>query len=1347
MRDKICLNGFWDFAPAAQNDHCLPAAWDAVKIQVPSPFNINSFSHPYPKNTAGETYQVQGGDFRLYPEYPIEWDSLKAGYYRRTLDIPALTNGDRLFLHFDAVAFRSEYYLNGQKIGEFADGFMPYEVEITDLVRPEQENELIVRAETVSELIYQDEEGKRRADYPHGSFWGGHIGGIWQDAWLIRRPAAYVSDIFAVSDVYEKTLTIRYEAVDAADLSIRFFLTRWGEAAADEREIAAALCDGTPLCWQWKEGEVTLWDLDNPALYTLTARLYDGDRPVDESAVRIGLRTFTTEGDHFLLNGRPLRLKNDSWHYMGYSIQTPEYARSYYRMAKDAHVNIIRLHAQPFPSFFFDVADEEGMLLASESCVWASHCIFSYNEDFFRHSRDHIIRWVRRDRNHPSVVMWSPENECIPAYKVCGSPAIRDVADLEEKLYELTQVIPPLDSSRLISCDGSGDLGGRMPVNSLHYPGYGCPVPPERRDRPITIGEMGSMYFSTPDNVCMVDGQAALYSMDGRLTAVGRDAFHNLTGQRKWAGQVCVFNLIWYGLQPLPFTDRALTYDDYTAPGIKPSRITPYLRTLNAGAEAGLPEYIPNPVWEMTRAAYTPIRFFFENEPSAAFAGESAAFPLALFNDDAVERTFTLAGEWTLADGRTLPLESRSYTIGACAYTEDTWTLTVPATDRATLTLTLCDRVTQETLFSESRTLQVLDRAALTAEWDASGVVLLRGDDADVTDRPVIDCRRVAPYGSFMKSRAVQHLFTAAGDAWHFAHEMDAFYFEEYLNFTATPLWFNGAGMPVAVDLCPAGQARVLCGVDLTVIDDEPLLLWLRVLLARHLRSQCPQAPVTAYLYGTADSPVAAMLDEIRCDYRLLDDDGLKACLRQPQSALLLVDGSRDTRLLEAISSKNFSRVLVLGLTHTPALFHHLFDVTAQRGFQLCPVTADPATAGMYGNNLYGLGVGKEEALAERLLRYRADASPAILLGLPNVDWRMWNNNAENLKTVSLLRSEQADNSRLAALAHHRYAGSDFYFSQIALNTQSKKAKNLLVRLLSALGAGVSLAQNDDLNELLFAGTYGVHVNRMLAHPATENPTTLHPGLNRVEEGAAWRAVQNDRPLPAGTLAVFVYSPQDRTDLLLNPDTVDLHVTAERPLTLWLNGELQGQGSRFTVTSITLAAGWNTLLMAYEGGAMPELKFHRTNLKRSDLKFGLYDAELKAQNMQRATLSSHDQPDGVERAVAGREQHWRASADQRPAMDFEVTFASPITARALYFSGSPSDFDREVFTPYCFRLLAGDSPETMQEVYRAKFEDRMCYPNGRVFLRLDDVTASHFRLELTHNALKPWIISNLTFLS
>ncbi|MCL2488340.1 MAG: hypothetical protein FWE80_06620, partial [Oscillospiraceae bacterium] len=193
MRNTTCLNGFWDFSPASSLEEAPPAAYDG-RICVPSPFNVNSFSHSYNKHIAGESVTVQGGDFRLYPEYPVEWDSAQAGYYRRTFTVPAEAAGQRVFLRFDAVAYRSRYWVNGQQIGEDCEGFLPIEWEITDFVKFGAENELVVGAERLSMLVWKDADGRNRCDYPHGSFWGGHIAGIWQDCWLDIRPAIFVPD-------------------------------------------------------------------------------------------------------------------------------------------------------------------------------------------------------------------------------------------------------------------------------------------------------------------------------------------------------------------------------------------------------------------------------------------------------------------------------------------------------------------------------------------------------------------------------------------------------------------------------------------------------------------------------------------------------------------------------------------------------------------------------------------------------------------------------------------------------------------------------------------------------------------------------------------------------------------------------------------------------------------------------------------------------------------------------------------------------------------------------------------------------------------------------------------------
>ena len=487
MIERRCLNGLWDFSCATDSLSSLPTVWDSVPIKVPSPFNVNSFSGGYDRRTAGDTYRVSGADFRLYPEYPLAWDDAQVGFYRRRFAVAEQSRGNRLFLRFDAVAYQTVFYLNGQCVAQECEAFLPIEIEVTDTVIYGGENELIVGCQTVMASEYKDEDGRARTDFPEGSFWGNHIAGIWQDCWLIERPAAFVADVFAHADVYAHTLHIEHTVSGTGD-AVRFSLS---EHKGDRfSEIATVPC-GEATDWDYSGCDITLWEPEHPQLYDLKAELLCGERVVDTHTVRIGFRTFHIQDKHFVLNGRPIKLKNDSWHYMGYAIQTEEYARAYYEMAKDANVNIIRLHAMPYPAFFYDIADEMGMLMVSESAIWASRCNFSYNDAFFENSKRHLRRLILRDRNHPSVVMWSPENECIPAYKVCGSKFIRDVEDLSEKLFDLTQEIPKLDPSRPYSCDGSHDLGGRLDVNSLHYPGYDCPT---HREKPITIGENGSMY-------------------------------------------------------------------------------------------------------------------------------------------------------------------------------------------------------------------------------------------------------------------------------------------------------------------------------------------------------------------------------------------------------------------------------------------------------------------------------------------------------------------------------------------------------------------------------------------------------------------------------------------------------------------------------------------------------------------------------------------------------------------------------------------------------------------------------------------------------------------------------------
>lgn len=1443
MLTKTCLNGFWEFAVSKEID-TIPECFDRKMIHVPSPYNINSFADGYHKQIAGDEYYVKGGDFRLYPEYPIEWEKADCGFYKRKFYVQKESNGNRIFLYFEAVAYKSVFYLNGKLIHEDTEAFLPIEFEITDYVNFGGENELIVGAKTAKKNTYHDENGKKRTDYPEGSFWGGHIGGIWQDVWLIERGRTYISSIFAKTDVYEQKLEIEYsycttekmqritdnyqampkhETIDDEKLRVEFLLS--GKIKGmDNQEVViySGPYNGGNITWHYVKDEIELWDIDLPNMYKLKGRVYEGEVLLDETEVNIGFRTFRVEGNRFIMNGRPVNLKNDSWHYMGYSIQFPEYARSYYRMAKDVGVNIIRLHAQPFPSFFYDIADEMGMLLISESAVWASHCNFSYNPDFFKNSIKHLERLIIRDRNHPSIVMWSPENECIPAYKVCGSKFINDVSDLEDKLYELTKVIIPLDSTRIISCDGSGDLGGRMQVNSLHYPGYHCTT---HKEKPITIGEMGSMYFSTPDNVCMDFGQKALSSMSARLESVAKDAFHNLTGQRRWAAQVCVFNLIWYGLKPLSFTERLFDYDDYEQMGIKPRRITPFLRTLNAGAEDKLPEYEPNEVFDLIKKAFMAVRFFVEEVPENVYLGEDIQLPVTIFNDEreACTLIFEIIREnsaqvETIYQSETMhqseTIYHAVYNMEACTYVEEK--IVIHFKDKGTQELkfilrkedninkytnataeclegkevsdnnlyntvietptvvdlsetksttnnqTISEYTNKEIkgiIYQEMHNFTIYDKEGLKNEWESLHIALIKdGDEESPLNVPAIDIRRISEYSVFMKEHDIKKVFSLNNtNAYSLMHARKEFYLSENLSFNCRPLYFNGAGMPVAASLCESGMSRIVCGLDLSKAEEEPMYYKLLIEMGTYLKEACLMEPKPAYLYSKHGSKLVTMLDEVHCSYELITKDELMELLNKKQERTLLIDGGQKLDWLSYIGCHNFETVVVFQAEKTPELFSYLFEITDKKAYHLTPVNNMTKELGLYGNNLYGLSAGKEEVMADRLMIYHQEAKQNIILGLPDIDWRMWNHNAEYLKTVSILKSEQTDNSRYCALSMHEYSGSSIYISQMSLGVRNKKLKNYMVRMLTMAGVKVSMIRNDELNELLFTSIYTDKLNTMLYKSVSEDEdiAALVPGINKMEAKSVWTVKREGDRICDCVLAVSIYSPQDRTDLLLNPDTVDMEVDAEKEISIYLNGAYQQTSSKtmskLTITSISLNAGYNTLVIyCKESQSMPTLSFVRTNRKPLDLKFGLYDGEIKKYNLKNAVLTSNDSKGHAEDAASdtskGHGQFFITESDQHNGIDFMIKLSEVTEIKAIYFNCMVSDIGGGCLTPYRFKMYAGSSEDDMVEIYETLPEDKMYYPEGKVFIRLNDIKAGCIKLLLTENALKPFLMKDLAVL-
>ncbi len=626
---ELCLNGAWQFMGAESADaDTAELEPDGVPISIPSPWNVNSFS-------AGN-----GGDFRCYPSYPKEWESYKLGVMTREFTLPASFEGKEVFICFKGIAGGFEAFMNEEKFGEGFDSFMPFYFDVTKYVKPGV-NTLSVKAVSPSEFNVQGPRGN--ITYPSGSFWGMHIRGIWQDVILYAREKVSVSDVYLNPSVSAGRVTAEVTVANYTDTEKRVSLTgsvyKWitgkngtpdpadrgradfGKALAEFSSASVTVpAGGTASASVTCSGAgLPLWSMDKPSLLLASFEL-SGDAS-DRLDRRFGYREYEIRGRDLLLNGKKIILKGDSWHFMGIPQMTRRYPWAWYTAIKAANGNAVRLHAQPYPEFYMDMADEMGIAVLDESAIWESHCAFNFMEDvFWERARDHVKRLVLRDRCHPSVFGWSIENEVTAGMIVAGHTE-EEKTMVIGKCGALYDICRELDPSRVwVSGDGCEDLRGLLPVNMLHYGGGDYYKIIAARDKPWGVGECTAAYYGTPKELSRWNGDRAYESMLGRMEALAYESWANLALDQRanGASYMCVFNLAWYALQPLPLgladTGRApgpkdgIFFDRQKEGGIgvQPERLGPYTSTFNPGYDPSLPLYREWPMFEAIKDAYEP---------------------------------------------------------------------------------------------------------------------------------------------------------------------------------------------------------------------------------------------------------------------------------------------------------------------------------------------------------------------------------------------------------------------------------------------------------------------------------------------------------------------------------------------------------------------------------------------------------------------------------------------------------------------------------------------------------------------------------------------------------------------
>ncbi|NOZ63922.1 MAG: hypothetical protein GXO71_03125 [Caldiserica bacterium] len=702
---KICLNGEWDFLPvfSTKTTPALPEGGKWAKIRVPSPWK-DTFHHSdwHPFNNF---------------DYPQEWSATDCAWYRRTFKIPSSCEGQQINLLFLAVLPACEVFCNGKKVGEHRDGFLPFQVNITEQVRFNQPNELLVK------ILPPPKDSNGKYLVPPGSWFGSGNrnmnmppqAGIWQDVFLLVHPPCYIDDVFVITSVRKKEIEVQITLInkDKFSRTVTVFnvIEDKGKPVKEFSPREITLSPNTTQTFILKESwsDPELWSPDSPHLYFLKTTIADHGEPVHTKETRFGFREFWIEGHTFRLNGVRINLRGDAWHYQGTVYQSPEYARAWFRMCRETGINNVRLHAMPYPPFFLDIADEEGILITAETAIYGSgHRAGSANPRFWENAIEHACRMVQRDRNHPSVVIWSASNEMR-----WSDP---DTSLCRKELPRVAQAMKKLDPTRPVLFDGDSEIleQDKTEIESLHY---GTKVTGENWDRkkPLIVGEFGKWHYISPYENTLLGGEKVYIDFDYCQRIVSKEA--RLQIEQARANEVsglCPFNTINYMHHALPYKDIVLNWNDLTTPGIKPRKIIRFSTPLNLGYDPELPERIPNPAYEEIKHAFQPVTVFVREMDHLFWENKAVRRRLSILNDTLKDLDLCL--EWQTSVGEKV-IESDSIMVHAPAGTprEIPILLHLPSTEEIIpLKLSLCLKKDGVSLFEDSRIYKVFPRRLLT---------------------------------------------------------------------------------------------------------------------------------------------------------------------------------------------------------------------------------------------------------------------------------------------------------------------------------------------------------------------------------------------------------------------------------------------------------------------------------------------------------------------------------------------------------------------------------------------------------------------------------------------------------
>ncbi|MBU0474327.1 MAG: DUF4982 domain-containing protein [Bacteroidetes bacterium] len=422
------------------------------------------------------------------------------GWYRKNFNIDKNLEGKKIYFMFDGIMAFPKIYINGKLAGEWDYGYNSFYIDATDYLSYGNENTIAIHVDTREhESRWYPGAGIYRkiqmivANPIHIDVWGTYVSTpAVDDTWADVKILTSVRN----DEFKEKLVTIESTV-----------LSPLGNVVAVAKHEEKIQSNSKYEFEQW----VTLtspqrWDVDSPVLYTVKTIIKSNGIDSDTNYTKFGIRTFEfTANDGFHLNGRRLQIKGVNLHHDQGPLGAAFYKRSMQRqleIMKEMGCNAIRTsHNMPAPELL-ELCDEMGFLVIDEAYdKWDRKGDFLPGKDFFESAERNITNFVKRDRNHPSIILWSIGNE------------MRDIQananGSYNKLVEMISYFKKFDSSRPITMvnDNMESVKYRhYELIDVHSWNYGRRYLPARNAEPtkaVIISESASTvstrgYYSLP---------------------------------------------------------------------------------------------------------------------------------------------------------------------------------------------------------------------------------------------------------------------------------------------------------------------------------------------------------------------------------------------------------------------------------------------------------------------------------------------------------------------------------------------------------------------------------------------------------------------------------------------------------------------------------------------------------------------------------------------------------------------------------------------------------------------------------------------------------------------------------